>query len=713
MELKEIKKRIEELRREIEENNRRYYVENAPVISDYEFDMMMKELEALEKAYPEFASQDSPTGKVGSDLESGDNDEKKNEFEQYPHKYPMLSLGNTYNIEEVEAFAERAGKGIGKAFSFCCELKFDGTAICLTYRNGRLFRALTRGDGAVGDDVTENVRHIANIPQTLKGEGYPEEFEIRGEIYMPYKAFDRLNEERTRDEDPPFANPRNAASGSLKLINPKEVGHRGLECTLYHLLGDNLPFSTHDEALKSAAGWGLPVSDRRKVCHDIGEIEEFIGYWDTERKALPFATDGIVIKVNELEYQKELGYTAKFPRWAVAYKFKAEQGLTKVKSIDYQVGRTGAVTPVANLEPVLLSGTTVKRATLHNAEQMHILDIRVGDYVYVEKGGEIIPKITGVDKEKRTGEAQVPVFPEKCPDCGTKLVKDAGEAKYFCPNTDGCPTQIKGKLVHFISRKAMNVIAGDATIEQLYNLGFVRRPSDFYALKTEQLLRLEGWKDRAAARFLSSIEASKKTAFDHVLFALGIRYVGETTAKSLAKHFQNIDALMAADKETLLAADDIGEVIADSILDYFAAPEHREEVERLRHAGLKFSMDEVRSPESNALAGLIFVISGNFSVSRDEIKELISQNGGRNSSSVSGRTSYLLAGEKPGPEKIKKAENLGIPIIGEDEFRKLIGSDTVRDDGIAGNGSKTSQDSGIAGNGTPETAGRPAQLTLF
>ena len=698
MELNEIEKRIKELRAEIAENNRRYYVENAPVVSDYDFDMMMNELMALEKAHPEFMTPDSPTMRVGSDLKEETADGKKKEFEQYPHRYPMLSLGNTYNLEEVEAFAERAEKSLGKTFTFCCELKFDGTAICLTYRNGRLFRALTRGDGTIGDDVTENVRHISNIPQVLRGTGFPAEFEIRGEIYMPYKAFDRLNEERLRNEDQPFANPRNAASGSLKLIDPKEVAHRGLECTLYHILGENLPFATHDSALESAAEWGLPVSDKRKICRSTGEIEEYIRYWDTARKSLPFATDGIVIKVNELPFQKELGYTAKFPRWAVAYKFKAEQALTRVLSIDYQVGRTGAVTPVANLEPVLLSGTTVRRATLHNSEQMHLLDIRIGDWVYVEKGGEIIPKITGVETEKRTPGAAVPVFPDRCPDCGTELVRDEGEAKFFCPNTDGCPTQIKGKLVHFISRKAMNVLAGDATIEQLYNLGFVSRPSDFYSLTMEKLLQLDGWKERSARRLLDSLEASRKTGFDHVLFALGIRYVGETTAKSLAGHFRNIDALAAADRQTLLSVEDIGDVIADSILDYFSRPEHLEEIERLRRAGLKFSMDENTGPKSAALAGNIIVISGNFSVSRDEIKELIEQNGGKNSSSLSNRTTWLLAGEKPGPEKMKKAEKLGIPVIGEEEFRKIIAGGLLQ----------------APESGTPsQPEEKPVQLTLF
>lgn len=675
VEKEQAKIRIEELRGLINENNRRYYVENSPVISDYEFDMLMNELIALEKEFPEFVTPDSPTKKVGSDLKNG----LKNEFVQYPHKYPMLSLGNTYDITEVEAFAERAMKILGKPFTYSCELKFDGTAICLTYRKGQLFRALTRGDGVVGDDVTANVRHIPNIPQSLKGSGYPDEFEIRGEIYMPYKAFDRLNEERMRDEDPPFANPRNAASGSLKLLNPSEVAHRGLECTLYHILSDTMPFNTHDEALTAAASWGLPVSDKRKVCRDIGEIEEYIKYWDTERKALPFATDGAVIKINELDYQKELGYTAKFPRWAVAYKFKAEQALTKVLSIDYQVGRTGAVTPVANLEPVQLSGTVVKRATLHNSEQMELLDIRIGDYVHVEKGGEIIPKITGVETDRRTAEAVKPVFPDKCPDCGTPLVKDEGEAKWFCPNTDGCPTQIKSKLVHFLSRKAMNVIAGDATVDQLFNLGLVRKPSDFYRLTGNDLLRLDGWKERSAKRFLDSLENSKKVTFDHVLFALGIRYVGESTAKAMAFHFGNIDSLMNADREQLLEVEDVGEVIADSVLEYFASEAHREDICRLREAGLQFSVDNKKQAVSETLSSMVIVISGNFSIPRDEIKELITANGGKNSSSVSSRTSFLLAGEKPGPEKIRKAESLGIRIVDEAAFREMLGQPAVND----------------------------------
>mgnify|MGYP002519129973 FL=1 len=687
--------RINELRDILDDASRRYYVENMPTMSDYEFDMLLKELEALEAEYPEMVTPDSPTQKVGSDLAEAKPSKRKGteprkEFEQYPHRYPMLSLGNTYDISEVQAFADRAAKGIPAEetekvpFSFSCELKFDGTAICLTYQKGKLTRALTRGDGTIGDDVTENVKHISNIPQTLRGADWPEEFEIRGEIYMPWAAFDRLNLEREKDEEQPFANPRNAASGSLKLIDSSMVANRGLECTLYHMLGEDLPYSTHDETLTKAAEWGLPVSDLRKVCKSIEEIEEFINYWDTERKTLPFATDGIVIKVNQMQYQEELGYTAKFPRWAVAYKFKAEQALTRLNSIDYQVGRTGAVTPVANLEPVLLSGTIVKRASLHNADQMELLDIHVGDYVYVEKGGEIIPKITGVELSQRPADAELPHFPTTCPDCGATLVRDEQEAKAFCPNQSGCPTQIKGKLVHFLSRKAMNVIAGDATIEQLYNKGLVWNPADFYELEKEHLLGLDGWKDRAAERFLKSLEESKKTPFEKVLFALGIRHVGETTAKSMARHFKNIDAMATATREDLLAVDDIGEVIADSVLAYFADGVNTDTIDRLKAAGLRFEVEKEAEALSESLKGMTIVISGNFSISRDQMKALIVAHGGKNSGSVSGKTAFLLAGEKAGPEKLKKAESLGVRIIDEktfmEEFIGEIPDQVVNDD---------------------------------
>lgn len=677
MDRQQAENRIRELRKILWENSRKYYVDNAPAISDYEYDHLMYELADLEKEYPDLVTPDSPTRKVGSDLENSDENGRtlvtaRKEFAQYEHKYPMLSLANTYNIGEIEDFVTRASKAISKPFTYSCELKFDGTAICLTYRDGKLFRALTRGDGVIGDDVTDNVRHISNIPVTLKGSGYPEEFEIRGEILMPYKAFDTLNEERLRNEDQPFANPRNAASGSLKLLDPKEVGRRGLWCTLYHIPSPNVTFATHDEAMKAAESWGLPVSDKRKICHNINEIEEYINYWDKERKFLPYATDGIVIKINELAYQTELGYTAKFPRWAVAYKFKAEQALTQIKSIDYQVGRTGAVTPVANLDPVQLSGTVVKRATLNNADMMAQMDIRVGDFVYVEKGGEIIPKITGVELSKRGKDTKKPEFPTVCPDCGSTLVKEDDEAKWFCPNIEGCPTQIKGRLLHFLSRKAMNVIAGDATVDQLYNLGLVRTPADFYDLKKSDLLHLEGWKERSAQRFLDSLKNSLKVSFDHVLFALGIRYVGESTAKEIAQHFGNIDNIEKADVTQLLEVQDVGEVIAESVYNFFQDDRHRLEIQRLKADGLKMSMEAPAQNLSAALTGKTIVISGNFSISRDEMKELIALHGGKNSGSLSGKTSYLLAGSKPGPEKMKKAEQLGIPVINEEEFRSML-----------------------------------------
>ncbi len=669
--------RIREIREILWENSRKYYVENAPTMSDYDYDHLMYELEALENEYPDLVTPDSPTRRVGSDLENKSQTGRvlvsaRKDFEQYPHKYPMLSLGNTYNIGEIEDFVARASKSIGKPFTYSCELKFDGTAICLTYRNGELYRALTRGDGVIGDDVTDNVRKISNIPTHLKGSGYPEEFEIRGEILMPYESFDRLNKERIDNEDAPFANPRNAASGSLKLLDPEEVGRRGLWCTLYHIPSPDTNFVTHDDAMRAAASWGLPISDKRRICHGINEIEEYISYWDRERKFLPFATDGIVIKINELEYQTELGYTSKFPRWAVAYKFHAERALTKLESIDYQVGRTGAVTPVANLSPVQLSGTVVKRATLNNEDMMAQMDIRVGDYVYVEKGGEIIPKITGVELSRRPEASRAPEFPKVCPDCGTPLVKEEGEAKYFCPNIDGCPTQIKGKMLHFLGRKAMNILAGEATVEQLYSLDLARTPADLYDLGKDDLLQLEGWKERSAERFLDSLKDSRKVGFEHVLFAIGIRYVGETTAKSVARYFGNIDRIASATKEELLAVPDIGDVIADSIFNYFRDERHLIEIQRLKAAGLKFSIDEPAENLSAALAGKTIVISGNFSISRDEMKALIEKNGGKNSSSLSSKTTYLLAGTKPGPEKMKKAAEIGIEVIDEETFMRML-----------------------------------------
>ena len=664
----EAKYRIEQLKAVLLENSRKYYVENAPTMSDFEYDQLMHELEALEAQFPQWATEDSPTRRVGSDLESG--------FRKYPHKYPMLSLGNTYSIQEVEEFAQRVSKTLDKPFTYSVELKYDGTSICLTYRNGILFRALTRGDGVQGDDVTANVRKIANIPHALKGTGWPEEFEIRGEILMPYESFDRLNHERELAEEPLFANPRNAASGSLKLQSPEEVGKRGLFCVLYHIPVGQVNYPTHDEALNAATEWGLPVGDKRQICSTIDEIEAFISKWDTERKSLPYATDGIVIKVNELEDQAELGYTAKSPRWAVAYKYKAEQACTPVLSIDYQVGRTGAVTPVANLEPVFLSGTMVKRATLVNEDQIRALDLHEGDWVYVVKGGEIIPKITGVEESKRSAGAIPPGFPVYCPDCGTPLVREKGEAKWFCPNHRGCPVQIKGRIEHFVSRKAMNVLCGEATIDLLFENGLLHSPSDLYSLSLELLKSLDGWEEQSARLFLDSLQGSKNVPFERVLFAIGIRFVGETTARDVARHFGSIEALSAASLEELLEVQEVGGVIADSIFQFFRSTTNLKEIERLKAAGLQFSIKKQEQLLSDALSGKTFVISGNFSISRDAMKALIEAHGGKNSSAVSGKTDYLLAGTKPGPEKLKKAADLGVAVIDEAAFRALISQTT-------------------------------------
>ena len=666
------KERIDFLKKELEQQNYNYYVRNEPAISDFEFDLLMSELQGLEHMFPEFATEDSPTRHVGSDL-SG---QAGSDFAQVPHRYPMLSLGNTYAKEELYEFDNRIRKATDAPYSYSCELKFDGTAICLTYRQGRLLRALTRGDGAKGDDVTRNVVNIPAIPRVLHGEGIPEEFEIRGEIYMPFAAFDRLNAERAEAELEPFANPRNAASGSLKLQNPAEMRTRGLDCVLYHVLGENLPFKTHIEALEAARSWGLPVSEYSRHAANIDEAVAYIDAWDTRRKTLPFATDGIVIKVNELDLQRQLGFTAKSPRWATAWKFKPEQALTPLLSVDYQVGRTGAVTPVANLEPVLLSGTVVKRASLHNKDQMDLLDIHIGDYVYVEKGGEIIPKITGVELSKRPEGALRPEFPVCCPDCGTPLVRDEDEARHYCPNRESCPVQIKGRFIHFAGRKAMDILAGDATVEALYNKGFIHTLPDLYTLTREQLVSLEGWQEKSADNFLASLEASRKVPFERVLYALGIRHVGEQTAKTLARHFGSIDALAAATREELIQVEDIGGIVADSIQAWFTSDAGRETVRRLREAGLQMSVaDDARQRLSETLAGKTIVISGNFSISREAMKELIEAHGGKNAGSVSGKTAWLLAGEKAGPEKLKKAEKLGIPILSETAFNHLIGKE--------------------------------------
>ncbi|MBR5043288.1 MAG: NAD-dependent DNA ligase LigA [Bacteroidales bacterium] len=683
MEKGQAQKRIEELRAVLKENSRRYYVDNAPTMSDQEYDFLMHELEELEARFPEFLTPDSPTQKVGSDIDApmGDNAEPLagGDFVKRPHRYPMLSLGNTYSIAEVEEFAARADKALEGGFSYCCELKFDGTAICLTYTGGVLSRALTRGDGVIGDDVTENVKRISNIPLKLTGD-FPAEFEIRGEILMPYSSFEALNAEREDIGEAPFANPRNAASGSLKLGDPEEVAKRGLWCTLYHIPAQSIPFDTHDEALRKASSWGLPVSSDRKICRDIDEIRHFIDYWDKARHDLPYATDGIVIKINELAAQRALGYTAKSPRWAVAFKFKAEQACTELLSIDYQVGRTGAVTPVANLSPVQLGGTTVKRATLVNADQIASLDIRVGDFVFVEKGGEIIPKITGVNLDRRPSGAVPPAFPEFCPDCGTPLQRQDGEAKWFCPNRGGCPTQIKGRILHFMGRRAMNILAGEATVEQFYDAGLVRRPSDLYRINKYQLLSLEGWQDRAAQRFLDSLALTRNVPFERVLFALGIRFVGESTARDVARHFGNIDSIESASLEQLLEVAEVGDVIARSIYDYMHEAANQEEIERLKEAGLQFAANSGPAALSEALAGKTIVVSGNFSISRDALKELIAAHGGKCASGVSGSTSFLLAGTKPGPEKLQKCSKLGIPVISEQEFRNMLPGSTAVDE---------------------------------
>lgn len=673
MEKSAAKARIEELRAILRENSRLYYVENAPVISDFEFDHLMRELEDLEKEWPEFQTEDSPTKQVGSDISKG--------FAQKPHRYPMLSLGNTYSISEIEEFAARAEKDLdGIPFSYSCELKFDGTAICLNYRNGELYQALTRGDGQVGDDVTRNVRRISNIPHRLKGD-YPADFEIRGEILMPYKAFDALNAEKEEQEEAPFANPRNAASGSLKLLDPEEVAHRGLWCTLYHLPAESVAFESHSQALDAAQSWGLPVSEDRRICHGIGEIKQYIEYWDVQRKFLPYATDGIVIKINELACQRALGSTSKSPRWAVAFKFKAEEACTEVLSIDYQVGRTGAVTPVANLAPVQLSGTVVKRATLNNADQMALLDVRVGDFVYVEKGGEIIPKITSVELSKRPAGSVAPDFPTVCPDCGAPLVKNAEEAKWYCSNPAGCPMQIKGRILHFTGRKAMDILSGKRNVEQFYDAGLVKTPADLYDINKYQLVSLDGWQDKSAQNFLDSLSESRNVPFERVLFSLGIRYVGETTAKVLARHFENIDALCDASAEQLREVEDIGDITADAIYGFLHTQANLDEIARLRAKGLRFSVEGAQQKLSDALEGKTVVVSGNFSISREKMKDLIAAHGGKAGSSVSSKTAFLLAGSKPGPEKIKKCEQLGIPVLSEEAFFALLPDvETVQED---------------------------------
>ena len=660
--------RIDALRKELNQHNYNYYVLSAPTISDFEFDQKLKELQDLEKLHPEAFDPNSPTQRVGSDISK--------EFTQVAHKYLMLSLGNTYSREEVADFYQRVSKGLdGEPFEIVCELKYDGTSISLTYENGRLIRAVTRGDGEKGDDVTANVKTIRSIPLVLQGDSYPESFEIRGEILMPWKVFEKLNEERAEQEEPLFANPRNAASGTLKTQNSKEVANRKLDSYLYYLLGDNLPADTHYDNLNEARKWGFKISDAMKVCHSVDEIFEFINYWDEERKNLPVATDGIVLKVNSIAQQEQLGFTAKSPRWAIAYKFQAERACTRLNSVSYQVGRTGAITPVANLEPVQLSGTIVKRASLHNADIINSLDLYIGDMVYVEKGGEIIPKIVGVDYNQRGIDIGAKVqFITKCPECGSPLVREAGEAAHYCPNDANCPPQIKGRIEHFVSRKAMDINLGEENVNLLYQKGMIKNIADLYTLNVNELAGLDRWGETSAKNVMESLERSKAVPFERVLFALGIRYVGATTAKKIANALKTIENIEKASFSDLQAIDEVGERIAQSVLDYFASAENREIVNRLKEAGLQFQIDEsTLKSRSNKLAGLSIIISGTFqNHSRDELKELIEQNGGKNVTSISSKTDYLIAGDNMGPAKLEKAQKLNVKMISEEEFEQMI-----------------------------------------
>lgn len=661
------RQRILQLRKELHEHNYKYYVLNQPEISDQEFDFMMKELQELEVRHEDMFDPSSPTQRVGSDINQ--------EFTQVTHKYPMLSLANTYSQEEVADFYNSVKKGLnGEDFEICCELKYDGLSISLTYEDGKLVRGVTRGDGVHGDDVTANVKTIRSIPLVLKDGDWPKEFEIRGEILMPWNVFERLNQEREAAEEPLFANPRNAASGTLKSQNSALVASRNLDAYLYYLLGDELPGDGHYENLEKAREWGFKISEGMRKVKTLQEIYDFIDYWDTERKNLPVATDGIVLKVNSLRQQRALGYTAKNPRWAIAYKFKAERACTRLNEVTFQVGRTGAVTPVANMEPVQLAGTTVRRATLNNEDFIRSLDLHIGDYVYVEKGGEIIPKIVGVDIEQRPIIAQPVTFVTHCPECGAKLVRYEGEAAYYCPNDAGCPPQIKGRIEHFISRKAMNIDSiGPETVDDFYRHGLVRNVADLYDIEVQQI-NGDGSRQKSAEKIVNGIEASKQVPFERVVFALGIRFVGETTARLLARHFKTIDALAAASLQDLLEVEGVGEVIAKSVMTYFRNPVTMQIVERLRGYGLQMALSEEQmSSATDKLAGKSIVISGVFAHhSRDEYKQMIEQNGGKNVGSISGKTSFILAGENMGPAKLQKAEKLGIQIVDEETFLKMI-----------------------------------------
>ncbi|MDD3209723.1 NAD-dependent DNA ligase LigA [Bacteroides graminisolvens] len=663
-----VKEQIEQLRSLLHQHNYNYYVLNTPSISDQEFDSLMRQLQELEELHPEYQDENSPSVRVGSDI-------NKN-FTQVSHKYPMLSLSNTYSEGEVNEFYQRVRKALNEEFEICCEMKYDGTSISLIYEDGKLMRAVTRGDGEKGDDVTDNVKTIKSIPLVLHGSNYPPVFEMRGEILMPWDTFEELNREKEAREEPLFANPRNAASGTLKLQNSSIVASRKLDAYLYYLLGDNLPFDGHYENLQEAQKWGFKISPLMRKCHSTEEIFEFINYWDIERKNLPVATDGIVLKVNSLKQQKNLGFTAKSPRWAIAYKFQAERALTRLNRVTFQVGRTGAVTPVANLEPVQLSGTVVKRASLHNADIIENLDLYIGDMVYVEKGGEIIPKITGVDTALRSFMIGEKVkFINQCPECGSTLIRYEGEAAHYCPNDSACPPQIKGKIEHFISRKAMNIDGlGPETVDLFYSLGLIQNTADLYQLTIEKIKDLDGKGEKSAENIINGIEQSKKVPFERVIFALGIRFVGETVAKKIAKSFTNIDELINASKEELINIDEIGEKIAQSILNFFSNETNRTLIQRLKDAGLTLQRsEEERADYTDKLSGLSIVISGVFThYSRDEYKAMIEKNGGKNVSSISAKTSFILAGENMGPSKLDKANKLGIKIINEEEFLKLI-----------------------------------------
>lgn len=674
MQKEEAKLRIETLSKELEQHNYNYYTLSNPTISDYDFDMMLEELMKLEKEFPEFLSSHSPSQRVGGQITK--------EFTAVKHKYPMLSLSNSYNREEMADFDARVKKGLnidsnslfGADVEYVCELKFDGLSISLIYENGELKQAVTRGDGVQGDDVTTNVKTIKSIPLKLRGD-FPALFEVRGEIFMPRKVFDEINTEREEIGEALMANPRNAASGTLKMQDSAVVAKRKLDCYMYYVLGENLHFETHSQNIDKAKAWGLKISEKSKVCNGIDEVFDFINHWDKERYNLPYDIDGIVIKVNNYKYQEQLGLTAKSPRWAVAYKFKAEQVSTFLESISYQVGRTGAITPVANLKPVALAGTTVKRASLHNADIIAKLDVRLGDTVFVEKGGEIIPKIVGVDVTKRPENSEPTQYIENCPECSAALVRSEGEAAHYCPNYNGCPPQIKGKIEHFVARKAMNIDSlGAETIVQLYTAGLIKNIADIYELKKEQLLPLERLAEKSVNNLIDGIEQSKKIPFERVLYAIGIRHVGETTAKKITRKVKNIEVLMNSTAEQLLEIEEVGEIIAKAIVQFFANPEDSSIVERLQAHGLQFALSEEQLQNtSDKLKDLTFVISGVFQkYSRDELKNMIEQNGGKNSGSISKKTSFVLAGDNMGPEKLKKAESLGVKIIGEDDFLEMI-----------------------------------------